>query len=220
MLCSICQSDQHFRMKCPHGNGKGGKAGNNSSSFPASSSSWDPNAWSQPDITYYPAEVNVPESSSPQPLPSDASTMMLGVGRTRYFAIVTQHHQEMSQIFFSGTPPIQLSEPVMSCTVASSAESEIGELLHHSLSQLSQAKFEHHKVAFAWWEHQEFQTSTGNDTTYHSQVKLPRGEALLIDTGAVQNLSGDHSVNRMAATAKEHGHGTQFSALPRVMIID
>ena len=40
-------------------------------------------------------------------------------------------------------------------------------------------------------------------------------DGLLVDTGAVNSLTGDEFAFRVAKRAKSHGHGSQFSALDR-----
>ena len=57
-------------------------------------------------------------------------------------------------------------------------------------------------------------------TSYHTKVRLERGEALCVDTGAVFSLSGDAQMFRMAQIAKEHGHGTAYSKLTKPLSID
>ena len=55
---------------------------------------------------------------------------------------------------------------------------------------------------------------------FHSRVRLPIGEALLIDTGAPKNMIGDKCADRIAAAATPHGFGMSVEPLARVMHIE
>ena len=70
------------------------------------------------------------------------------------------------------------------------------------------------------FELQEDDDST--QTAYHSRVRIKdnAGEALVIDTGAVRNLSGSFWVDRASHIAKLAGHGTAISALPQQVSIE
>lgn len=59
---------------------------------------------------------------------------------------------------------------------------------------------------YPWW-HQ--------DVAFHAKVRLPSGEGLLVDCGAVTNLAGDRWVQRQQAIAEAHGQGTSIEALER-----
>ena len=55
--------------------------------------------------------------------------------------------------------------------------------------------------------------------TYHSRARLPDKdqEAILIDTGAYDGLTGDEWVGRQSAHAKAHGHTPQKTPLAKPM---
>jgi hypothetical protein len=51
------------------------------------------------------------------------------------------------------------------------------------------------------------------EQVFHSAVRLPNGEGLLIDTGAVSNVMGDGWLERASKRAREHGQGTELTPL-------
>jgi hypothetical protein len=64
---------------------------------------------------------------------------------------------------------------------------------------------------YPWWHSM---SSNDTQTCYHSQVRLgPKRDGLLVDTGAVNSLTGDEFIDRIAAAAKSHGQGVQINTL-------
>ena len=67
---------------------------------------------------------------------------------------------------------------------------------------------------YPWWEVNP--PSEPPEFNYHAHVRLSADrDGLLVDTGAVNSLTGDEFAFRVAKRAKSHGHGSQFSALDR-----
>ena len=80
---------------------------------------------------------------------------------------------------------------------------------------------------FEWEEEDPFDDNTetrgGNaacvpgppNLTYHTQTMLPDGEGLLVDTGAVDNLTGFDFVARQSKASERHGLKTKWLQLDR-----
>ena len=80
---------------------------------------------------------------------------------------------------------------------------------------------------FEWEEEDPFDDNTetrgGNaacvpgppNPTYHTQTMLPDGEGLLVDTGAVDNLTGFDFVARQSKASERHGLNTKLLQLDR-----
>lgn len=49
---------------------------------------------------------------------------------------------------------------------------------------------------------------------FHSSVRRPKGEGLLIDSGAVWNLTGEYTFKRMTSHAEAHGQGASYEEIP------
>ena len=79
-----------------------------------------------------------------------------------------------------------------------------------------------HDLFYAWWHGSEAEIAEDEEmlASYHSKVKLPQGEALLVDTGAIKPLAGDAWVRRVATTAELHGRGTTFVPLEHPMHVE
>ena len=58
---------------------------------------------------------------------------------------------------------------------------------------------------FPWWI---------PDAAYHALVRCKKGEGLLVDCGAVNNLAGDRWLARNSAAASAAGQGTSVQAIP------
>ena len=180
MLCSICDSDMHFRAKCPKGKGKGG-AVNGKGTFWASSE----HQYLGPDIPN--ASASIAEQSNPN-------------ATSTYFS--TSDQQERSRIYFADG-----SEEAL-------IPHGLGRDEHGSTEQVLQTVDDHlrkyfHPPAYAWM-----------NACYHTNVRLASGEAMLVDCGAVGDLSGDKQIFRMAELARQHGHGTSYNPLKSIMNID
>lgn len=59
---------------------------------------------------------------------------------------------------------------------------------------------------YPWWH---------EDAAFHAKVRLPSGEGLLVDCGAVSNLAGDRWLYRQKAIAEAHGQGTSIETLDK-----
>ena len=73
-------------------------------------------------------------------------------------------------------------------------------------------------LTYAWCpaEFSDTQAETPQDAcSYHTKVRLPAGEAFVVDTGAVNGLAGSKWVGRVAAEAALFGQGTLIEPLAR-----
>lgn len=130
------------------------------------------------------------------------------VARPTYFAMPRNEFQprsalsEFSHIYFEdGTPAIALT-PVVRADALLNVPINEPEFPNSVLMNSS--------MYYPVW---------GN-SAYHARVRLDQGEAMLVDTGAVGNLSGDLTVRRMEALAKARGHGTEFKQLAKATSVD
>jgi hypothetical protein len=207
MLCSICGSGDHFRAKCTLSKGKG-KGGHSKGTF------W---AEEQTSRTQWLGADDIPWSAS---IPtSSASTSSLSQPRKVYFSTpnaITDEREAKSYIYFSdGTAPMPLTPVVHDLggeALNSSISADPGSASNAiAVAYQSQHLYKYyHPPAYTWF----------NDANYHARVKLLVGEALLVDTGAVGNLSGDLQFYRMAALAKTNGQGTTYTPLKHTLSID
>ena len=182
MLCSICESDQHFRAKCPKGTGKGKGSGKGKSAF------WQ----------HFEPDTSATSSSTP------LTPQVAGQPRKVYFAGITDKEAQAvnkSMIYFEdGSDPIPLNPT---------------SIVAKSTTQAGNSTFQHYfrSSAYVW-------INETTESTYHMNVKLKLGEALLVDTGAFHNLAGDRTFKRIADAARLHGHGADYSDLHKNLNID
>ena len=59
-----------------------------------------------------------------------------------------------------------------------------------------------------------------SSSAYHAQVRLSEGEGLLVDCGAVQNLSGDRWIDRIKLLTQRFGQGVSVKALSEVRTVE
>ena len=190
MLCSGCNSPDHFIAECP-AKGKG-----KSSSF-----------------------ITAENWTTPQPGPSaSASSQPTPPRRGVYMAVhdvqtpVTNVQEQCTISFMDGTPSVSFdsnrARTYMNVTDESNADMPV----------IPKQAF------FPWWK-TEIDPSNPNlnnpsDETqvpcYHGAVRLTNDrEGLVIDTGAVLSLSGDHWVHRNQSIGEKYGHGTAVKQLDR-----
>lgn len=209
MLCSICDSNQHFRAKCSKGAGKGksgfGK-GKGTGAFFASD---------MHDQWHYDSHATAATQHQTAPAIPTASSS-LAQPRKVYFAVPTAASravEQKSQIFFAdGSPSIQLTavkHPDYEAIAMNLAAKEVPSSETPATSSQHLHKY-YHPPAYAWF----------NEASYHAMVKLKIGEALLVDTGAVGNLAGANTFQRLVEFATRNGQGTEFTPLDRKMNID
>jgi hypothetical protein len=110
-------------------------------------------------------------------------------------------------IFFAdGSKPIKLSVPKSKNRVCPFTGSLLPDEASGAGEQMSSAassdSFFVGATTYAVWS---------DDRVYHTQVRLAKGEALLIDTGAVGNLVGERTIDRMKQIAKDNGQGSNFT---------
>ena len=203
MLCSICNSPDHFRLKCSQAGkgGKGsGKGGKNKGAFWSEEQQYQTQWLGTADDQY-----TVPS----QPAASSSSSSM-SQPRKSYFTVPNTQQDSRSCIFFSdGTAPIPLVPNVVE------EEWELETAPASTALALQQDERAHvfkyfHPPAYSWF----------GESIYHANVKLLEGEALLVDTGAVGDLTGEIQFIRMAALAKKNGHGASFTPLRNRMSIE
>ena len=180
MLCSICDSNMHFRAKCTKGAGKGGNKGGKVT------------FWANHEYQYLgPDNPNSSSSQSEQTNPNAASI---------YFSASNQ--QERSRIYFADGSEEALTPHRLGVGEADSSEQVLQTVDDHLRKYF-------HPPVYAWM-----------NACYHTNVRLAKGEAMLVDCGAVGDLSGDKQIFRMAELARQHGHGTAYTPLRSIMNVD
>ena len=120
-----------------------------------------------------------------------------------YFIHPEIHHraeQSTSHIYFAdGSKTIALQAPptaAQSYDIFSDEETSTAMVPQHN-------PHAERWYAYAWF----------GETLYHAHVRLYECEALLIDTGAVHDISGDKQMKRFAKIALENGQGSEFKPL-------
>ena len=225
MLCSICNSPDHFRARCPQGKGGKGKSGGKFWTETTPVSLPDPTAF------YNASTVNGTGMSSNggttranSQMPASSSNMSswysqteTPVGRNTYITETQHEALPMPEIpvstihFLDGSAPILLhrrnpgSAPPRMSLVDSLplTGSEVIEFSHSALAD------EITSYTFAVWD--------DHSPYFHSEVSIHGKQTLVLDTGAVGNLAGENTVTCMATEAKKHGHGTTYQNLDKKM---
>ena len=211
MLCSICNSPDHFRLKCSQagkgGKSGGGKGGKSKGTF-WSEEQQNQTQWLGTADEHYQVPSQTAASSS-----AASSSNHLSQPRKSYFAVPNTQQETRSCIFFSdGTAPIPLVPNVFEEEgewELETAPASTALALQHEDERAHVFKY-FHPPAYSWF----------GESIYHANVKLLEGEALLVDTGAVGDLTGEAQFIRMAALAKKNGHGASYTPLRNRMSIE
>ena len=183
MLCSICDSDQHFRAKCPkrHKGRKGSFKG-----------SMGHGKGKQPATLFADSSSAVPASAYEEPVHHQSYFIQQGTAQ--------RSQASTSHIYFAdGSESIALQAPSTAAESYDiySDEESFTAIVSHSNPQAERW------YAYAWF----------GETLYHAHVRLHECEALLIDTGAVHDISGDKQMKKFAKIALENGQGSEFKPL-------
>lgn len=210
MTCSVpdCNSVEHFWRQCPKkgkGKGKSGKGGKSSSSasFMTKNVSFAEPSTSVPaypfDVPYQPdnpahSYLAVPDLSSSSP--------PMRVSQTRI-------------TFMDGSPAITLLPPPPTNSTVTHAEQVFWNPPQADSVELALPR-PRSDLFYPWWSSSELEMSDETELvcSYHSRVRLEKGEAVLVDTGALGGLVGSDWVKRTSAAAKAAGFGTSIQPLP------
>jgi hypothetical protein len=108
---------------------------------------------------------------------------------------------------------------VCSSDLSSSTPSENAQFAAH---EIVSAVAPRHDLFYAWWPSSDAELEADEElrVSYHSKVRLSEGEALLIDTGAINPLAGEFWVKRASDLAAAAGRGTKFEPLARVLHVE
>jgi len=236
MTCSICSSPEHFRMKCPKGDGKGNRAHFTQETTEAPRYSvlnpQNPVVQSEPSVSLEHLAPPVELFQSYQSVASASASAGI-MTRPMYFAQQTpaerkaeNYQQFMPPENTSGAPRLTYHTDG---TVTWESRAEFAARVEQrsriffedgSASMPLEVAREDHIAenvpSFAWWNHAEEPVAN----VFHSQVRLTAGEALLIDTGAVKNLTGEVTIRRMQALAQQAGQGTDFQDMRSILNVD
>ena len=206
MLCSVCNSDEHFRARCPKNPQASQNPGATKSFFGQDSLEAIWNAQSSAFQTNPTSNSQAPAPSVTNPVSSGKRTIYL----SSQFADVPKPQTPTSSILFAdGSVEVLRPRNFLSTDDDSHASPDTQ---HKSLAM------------YPWWHvvptaiPDEPDLST--EPCYHSLVRLKRGEALVIDTGAVFSLSGDGFAQRLLAEAHKHGHGGVLTQHPKPYSIE
>ena len=201
MLCSICNSDEHFRARCPKNpQASSSKPGPPKTFYGQESleSIW--NAQSAAAMNSNPGSSTVP----PPPVPVSSGK------RTIYLSSQLSEPQPVttSSIFFSDGS-VEVLKP--RTYLQTDSETQESDAPHKTLAM------------YPWWHvipDSDLQVELSPETCYHSLVRLKRGEALVIDTGAVFSLTGSSFAQRLLEESRKHGHGGLLAPHPKPYSIE
>ena len=205
MKCSVCSSTEHFWRDCKQkgkGKGKGGKT----ASFTANGSS----AASSASTSH-----SNPAATQPH-------------GRAMFFSVPTEpapsppKHSRIT--FMDGSPAVELSFWIgNSSSQTRTAITESSNAQSSQPANSSMLAIRDSISMFPWWQ-TDIKNPAGEDDRavdcFHSNVRLPVGEALLIDTGAPKNMMGEKTALAIAKAAQTHGFGMSRHSLDRVLNIE
>jgi len=183
MLCSICKSAEHFWKHCPQGKGKGKGAGHSPSTFPA-----------------------LTQNSSS----SASSQAMTGVSQTTTVLNDQNPHQSRPwtpfTFFVNGTSQESVSTPMPLIEEITHTNDEA--LPISPARQYLQYLNDTVETLYPCWN-----TADDMQLAFHTKVRLESGEALLVDTGAINNLAGSRWIQRTSELAAKAGQGTEVKQI-------
>ena len=191
LLCSGCNSDEHFVKDCPR----------NPKNLGSSPMQSNPKSFTT--------------AQSPESVASGSNSSS-GWGSSIYLG-----HQQPVDInskslitFFDGSV-LELDTPVENAAESvEPARNYYMPQLASKPSELSQSSSSHsdieRKFAFVWFM----------PPAFHAQVKIAAGEALLIDPGAFDNLVGSKVVDRVSSLAQAAGHGCAWQKLKQQLSVE
>lgn len=195
LRCSICESTEHLRAVCPRRGqdpqGKGKGSGSKGSSFSApsfNSQSW-PSDISSPAQSNYHASSVPSGSTQPQVWPS-YFTEAQEIPHSSQHVELNWTDEKTAEFYIDGaheSVPIVAEKP----------------------SQL----FGNTDVKTYKTKYLEFPCFLDTALIYHSNVRLPGRESLLVDIGAIINLCGKEVAERIQEEAKLAGQGTSIRQL-------
>ena len=197
MECSLCGSIEHFWRQCSKGKGKGGAG--------AGKGSGQPKGSGKPHHFEFQPGWTPPASSSASTVAPSFTGFSLTDPASSNFLRIPNVVPESAQprtshtriTFMDGSAPV----------VVLPARSNDATLVS--------AQFE--STTYAWWpaDYSEPSETVQDICNYHTKVRLPTGEAFVVDTGAVNGLAGSQWVSRVAAEAALFGQGTLIEPLAR-----
>ena len=197
LLCSGCDSDEHFVKHCPNPRNKG-NAGKG-----------------QPSRTFHSAQSSSAASGSHES--SNSSSVDQGWGSMFFFSgqqPVLQNSN--SEITMSDGTVINLESALESVPEQATRYYHVPERSQGNVATLSRAQESEHgklsrQFAFVWFMPQAF----------HAQVRLRDGrESLLVDVGAWDNLAGSRVMKRVIERANSAGHGCAWQKLKKTLSIE
>ena len=187
LKCSTCGSIHHLRARCPK-SGQSGQSASSSSTKGASSSG---------GTVFFSSPI--PEAATtlacitmPTTPPAMQFTSVGPPPAPDWIPGERPEQRPWPRIEFAdGTPPITLftDEPI---TV---------NITKPSVQDL---------FTFVWWE---IDAASKQQTVYHSRTRISGKEGLLVDIGAVDNVSGDMWVQRQADICARHGLKVKYTAM-------
>jgi hypothetical protein len=200
MLCSICGSDEHFWKRCDKNT-----SGGHGKTFVSLENAWPPvqqSTTTSPSPAFPPQDASSTSSTSQVTAVSNPSGASSVQSRRRvyfgmdYDRIITGVEPAINQsrIYFSDGEVAVLEPKVLPPVMGSSLTN-----------------------AFPWWPVPEKPEVAGDamDLCLHTRVRLQDGrEGLVVDTGAINSLTGDQFANRLIKSAQAHGVGGALTEHP------
>ena len=191
MLCSHCNSPEHFIRECPQ-NPPGKGKGKSSSFFTA-------DTW----------ESSIPPTSSAAS--SQQNMPARGIYMTVHDSVLqaVSNPEQCTITFADGTPSVCFDSTRARSYMTVSEDSDA------LMPAMPRQAF------FPWWKTELDENFSSLSTEsqvpcYHSSVRLKDDrEGVVLDTGAVFSLSGDQWVNRSKEIGEKFGHGSSVKQLDR-----
>jgi hypothetical protein len=221
LQCSICNSTEHFRARCPQarkGGGKpfgksgkgGGKGKRQGKAFFGNELDYNPEEewWDTPE------EEQQSTTSGQAPTASNRTVWFhnTATGRTPDFSPKASEHMMLlddgSIIYFNQRASSSHEEDT-SIQAVSLTSHHIDDSAVYTAAPRSQF------MEFVTWlgKHTGETLGAAVASVFHSEVRLSGKEGLLIDTGAVENITGMDFVDRIKKLVKNHGQGVLIKPL-------
>ena len=206
LTCSICNSEEHFRAVCPKRN--------NSS---ASGSQYPPQS-----VRAHVAVEN--PYQPPSIIGSVSSNSTVSSWPTFFFEPAVQEPPEPAVGVWDLFDPIDSNVPVHEMTIEGTTQSYVigtnsdEESTENNQTNRRQWVKKPSGTAPRFWVFVLFDKL--HQLLFHSRVRLPDKESLLIDCGAIGNLCGAKWVQRCSELATAVGQGTSWQPLTQGMTLE
>ena len=219
LKCLGCGSEEHFIRACPKGKGKSKSSGKGKSSSFYDASSVSASSSAFPSYPQMPDPTTYPPAGTATPSGTHAGLFMA----TAFDATVENIRTDHTRItFMDGSPSIEIQS--VPSRVAAMQLFGGGSVVQNTFAAhaIVPSRSARHDLFYPWWDSSEADLLNTDEltTSYHSRVRLAKGESVLIDTGAIKPLAGDAWCKRAAEAAAAFGRGTVYEPLAKVLTVE